>query len=120
MGTQRVGGFQNIGQRILDRFRSSPPGQEPQADRAASDRPSTGGPKITGDRVEISGKAHEMMKLRDVVTAGREALERSPEVREDRVAEVRSRLGRGYYESPVVHERVASRLGTVMNKIDDL
>jgi hypothetical protein len=120
MGTQKVGGFQNIGQRILDRFRTAPSDQEPRTGRAPADRPDSGGPARTGDRVEISGKAREMMKLRDTVNAGREALERSPEVRQERLAEVKSRLGRGYYESPVVHERVATRVGRVLDRIDEL
>ena len=72
------------------------------------------------DRAEISGKAREMMKLRDVVDAGRHALEEAPEVRPDRVAEVKSRLNRGYYNSVRVTGDVADRLEGVLNKIDDL
>lgn len=120
MGTERIGGFQGFGRRILDRFRTTP--SQPE-ERDGTNTASAGGEtsgRVAGDRAEISGKAHEMLKLRKTVDAARNALEREPAVRPDRVAEVKSRLGRGFYQSPAVNGRVADRLEDVITKIDDL
>ena len=120
MGTERIGGFQVFGRRILDRFRTTPSQTEGRdGTRTAAAGGETSG-RVAGDRAEISGKAHEMLKLRETVDAARSALEMEPAVRADRVAEVKSRLGRGYYQSPAVNGRVADRLENVINKIDDL
>jgi hypothetical protein len=120
MGTERIGGFQGMGRRILDRFRTTPSQAEAQeGTKTVATRGETPA-RVAGDRAEISGKAHEMLKLRETVDAARNALDSEPEVRPDRVAEVKSRLGRGYYQSPTVNGRVADRLENVLTKIDDL
>jgi len=61
-----------------------------------------------------------MMELQETVDAGRHAVDRTPNVREDRIAEVRSRLGRGFYASQTVTGRVAEKLGDVLDRIDEL
>ena len=50
-----------------------------------------------------------MMKLRETVDAAKSALEREPAVREDRVAEVRSRLGNDLGRNPAAHALIARR-----------
>ena len=121
MGVDRIGSFPSFGRRLLERFRKS----EADVERTAG-RPGEGNPNVDSssvspaDRAEISEKAREMMKLRETVDLGRHALEQTPEVRQDRVAEVKSRLNRGYYQSVNVHGEVADRLEDVLSKIDDL
>ena len=121
MGMEKIGSFPSLGRRLLDRFQKTDADVEPRSGNAgeieAGNKPVTG---PTADRAEISGKAREMMKLREVVDVGRHALEQTPEVRQDRVAEVKSRLNRGYYKSVSVNGQVADRLEDVLNKIDDL
>ena len=121
MGMDKIGSFPSLGRRLLDRFQKTDTDVEPGTGKAG-ETPSGNKPanSLHADRAEISGKAREMIKLRDVVDAGRHAIEETPEVRPDRVAEVKSRLNRGYYQSVRVNDDVADRLEGVFNKIDDL
>ncbi|MEN8005379.1 MAG: hypothetical protein ABFS42_00050 [Candidatus Krumholzibacteriota bacterium] len=43
-----------------------------------------------------------------------------PEVRQDRVAEARARLDRGFYNSVEVRTRVAERLDDVAQSMEDI
>lgn len=67
-------------------------------------------PQDQGDKAEISDRAHEILDLRAAVDAGRDVLLSIPEVREDRVAEVRARLAQGFYNSGEVRDKVAGRV----------
>lgn len=62
----------------------------------------------TGDRAVISDQARKLMEMRQTYEAGQAAIEREPELREDKVAQVRARLEEGYYESAQVREKVSA------------
>ena len=62
------------------------------------------------DRAEISTRAQELVDLRQAVDSGRAALVEEPDVRADRVAEVKERLASGFYQSAEVRDQVAGRL----------
>lgn len=106
---------------MLDRF------QAPKADKDGGDSASlnkvdpSGSPgSAPADRVEISDTAHQLMDLRQAVDSGRMALGVLPEVREDKLEEVRAKLQQGFYQSVEVRDKVAGALGGVLRNLDQL
>ena len=94
-------------------------------DSYARTRPSRGdgvaSPKDTGnhlpapaggsaDTADISENAVKMAELRQMVDAGRAAMDAEPEVRADRVALAKERLASGFYQSAEVRDKVAARI----------
>lgn len=80
--------------------------------------PTDSGPHAKKDTVALSAKANQIRKL--VHTANS-----LPEVREDKVAEMKRRIASGTYR--IMHEKVASQLigeamenNEILNHIDDL
>ena len=126
MAMERVDGSGTHQPRPLDGFSRS--GEVARGrDSARADRTGApgapGGPEIapeTADRAEISDNARKMADLKSTLEESRMAYDRSPEIRRDRVEEVKSRLASGYYESVQVKETLAARLGAVVRKMDDL
>ena len=89
--------------------------QRPQELSTASSQPKGPmPPPSTSDHAEISVKGREMVDLKQAVDTGRAALDREPEIRADRVAEVRERLASGFYQSAEVRDRVAGRISSLV------
>ena len=87
--------------------------QRPRELSTASDQPKGPmPPPSTSDHAEISDKGREMVDLKQAVDTGRAALEREPDVRADRVAQVKERLASGFYQSAEVRDRVAGRISS--------
>lgn len=61
----------------------------------------------TGDEAVISDKAQQLMEMRRTYEVGLAAVAREPNLREEKLAQVRARLEEGYYESPQVRERIS-------------
>ena len=61
-----------------------------------------------------------MADLRAAVDTGRAALDALPDVRQDKLAEVRDRLDKGYYQSVEVIQTIAEKLGPVLEGMDEL
>ena len=121
MVMDRISGFSNMGKTLLDRFQGSRRTDAHDRDPATE----TGSPHednraAPADMAEISSKAHRIIALRHALDSGLTALEGLPEVRPDRVAEVRSRLNRGFYNSVEVRTRVAEKLDDVARNLEDL
>ena len=125
MVMDRIGGLSHMGKAFLDKFQGS--------DRTDSTRgkpdpenatpvASAGDAKRSAplDKAEISPKAHQLNDLRNAVDSGREALDGVPEVRQDRMAEVRARLNRGFYNSVDVRAQVAEKLNDVARNLEDI
>jgi len=121
MVMDRINSFTNLSKGLLDRFQKSdrtdaPDGQPtPVIGSSGHDHRAT-----PADTADISPKAHRLIALRHAMDSGREALEELPEVRQDRVDQVRARLDRGYYNSIEVRTRVAERLNDVAGNLEDL
>jgi hypothetical protein len=62
------------------------------------------------DRIEISEEARDLHKLNALLQRAREAYDQLPEIRRDRIAEVKARLDQGFYEGKAVIEEVADIL----------
>lgn len=76
--------------------------------------------KIASEKLDISQKAHNLQKLKEIMEAGRAALAEEPPVREDKVAEVRQKLADGFYKSADVKAEVAAELSVLMSRMDKL
>lgn len=63
------------------------------------------------DNVEISDEARKLAEQAQI----REAVEASPDIREDKIAEVKERLQNGYYDNEEVLNDVAAKLLDVLN-----
>jgi hypothetical protein len=125
MVMERIGGFSNLGRTLLDRFQGFDRADAPDSRRQASTDNSVSavgdeGPSRTLDKADISSKAHQLNELRNAVDSGREALAQLPEVRSDRVAAVKERLNRGYYNSLEVRTQVAAKLNDVARTLEEL
>lgn len=125
MVMERIGGFSNLGQAFLDKFQGSDRSDSVKTKPAPQNNTPVatdgdGNRSVPLDKAEISLKAHQLNDLRNAVDSGRDALEEVPEVRQDRVAEVRARLNRGYYNSVEVRAQVAEKLNDVARTLEDL
>lgn len=121
MVIERIDGFAAFGRQLLEKFQG--PGQTPKQGVEAPENTTEFGdarPKASGDTADISPKAHHLIALRHAMDSGHKALEKVPEVRPDRIAEAKSRLNRGYYNSIEVRQRVAERLDVVARKLEDI
>ena len=67
-------------------------------------------PVKNGDKVQISTKARGMQESQSVVKTGVTALKNYPDVREDRIQEVREKIQQGYFSSKEVKEGLAEKL----------
>ena len=120
MVMERINGFSNLSRELLNRFSGTESSRS--KDEVAPDSPLTRGEHkaAPADKAEISPKAHRLIALRNAMEQGRKALESVPEVRPDRVAEARARLDRGFYNSIEVRTKVAERLESVTEKMEDI
>ncbi len=84
-----------------------------ETDRLSSQGSEAQGKQIFGDQAIISPAGKQLVELRQAVDTGRAALASLPDVREEKVTEVRDKLQKGFYNSQVVHDKVASRLADV-------
>ncbi len=73
-----------------------------------------------GDRAEISETAHRLVELRHTLEVGRAAAAAEPDVRQEKVAEVRDRLAQGFYNSVEVRAKVAGGVDKVIRGMDQL
>lgn len=120
MVMDRINGFSNLSRELLNRFSGSDAAQAKED--VARDSSVARGEKRPAaiDKADISPKAHRLEALRNAMESGLQALENIPDVRQDRVAETRARLDRGFYNSVEVRTRVAERLDDVTKKMEDI
>jgi anti-sigma28 factor (negative regulator of flagellin synthesis) len=86
---------------------------------AVSSKPAETSAK-TGDTVEISDKAKLLMEMRQIYESGLKAVGQVEDVREDKLAEVRSRLETGYYNSDEVRQQIADGVLSAFLGIEEL
>jgi hypothetical protein len=118
MAMDRINGSPLLRQNQIDRFQGS---ERPRGDSGAGE--AAGAPPASGaeiDRAEISDTARKLVDLRQAVMVGRSALGGLPDVREDRVAQVRERLAMGYYQSAEVTSKVAEKVAGVVGAMGEL
>ncbi len=121
MVMDKINGFTNLSKGLLEKFQGSRRADlsdqksSPEVGATGSDRRA-----VPGDTAEISPKAHRLIALRHALDSGHKAVEELPEVRQDRVDQVRARLSKGFYNSVEVRTRVIERLEDVARNMEDL
>ena len=73
----------------------------------------------TGDSVVISDKARQLMSMRQAYDAGLEAVAKEPDVREEKLAQVRLRLEQGFYQSTEVRDRISDGVLKAIDAMDE-
>jgi len=117
----RISDFTNLSRGLLDRFQGFGRAQEKDTRPSRETRGVGEAPKAApADVAQISPKAHRLIALRHAMDSGMKALERVPEIRQDRIAEARARLDHGFYNSIEVRSRVAERLDMVTRQMEDI
>ncbi len=121
MVMDRINGFPNLNKDLLDRFQGAGRADAPDGEHTANvGAPGQERRAAPTDTADISPKAHRLIALRNAIDYGRQALEGLPEVRQDRMAQVRERLHRGFYNSVEVRALVAERLDELTRMMEDL
>lgn len=120
MAMNRIGRPPIAQPNVLERFRNS--GGKREVESGHDNQPATPGnlAGYVGDRVEISDRARKLADMKQALVAGRRALAEVPDVRQDRIAQARTRLHTGYYHSEDVRKETAARLGSVLRKLEEL
>lgn len=121
MAMNHIGNASPLRPGLLEQFRK-------QAAEGAREKESSGSAAAGGtergpaaqERVEISDRAQQLGRMRHMLEVGRAAYAEEPDVRQDRLAEVRSRLQTGHYADEEVRQTVADRLGAVLRKLDEI
>ena len=121
MSLNRIDGSQLNQSRQLDSFEGTARSnkanseQEIPAKGVASDSKAK-----TGDTVEISDKAKQLMAMRQVYDDGLESVEKVPDVRAEKLELVRARLDEGFYNSSEVRDKVADGVLDAFHGIDEV
>lgn len=66
--------------------------------------------KQGSDKVEISSKARQLATSNNIAAAASKTVKDVPDVREDRIAEVRERINQGFYNQENIASALADRL----------
>ena len=122
MAMDRIHGSPLLRHGALDGFRKAQQAdsREPQGGQGTSGTEQDAGvQRQSGDQAVISPAGKQLVALRQAVDTGRAALEALPDVREDRLNQVRQRLDQGFYQSAAVRDKVAERLAGVLSSLDE-
>ena len=71
-----------------------------------------------GEKLQISQKAKDLLAMTDLMNATRKTLDDQPDVRAERVQEVRERLKAGVYDTKGVKDELAHRLTSILGDLD--
>jgi len=114
MSMNKINGSDLVRQNMLEKFQGTTRSEKDKAEGSAQEESTAAArPTIPGDKAEISETAQKLMELRQAIHAGRSALVNEPDIREDKVAEVKQRLDQGFYNSVEVRDEVAEKLRQV-------
>jgi len=120
MTLNRIANSNLVSQAGVERFKEAV--QRDQADQkndSLKKAPGAARPDLQ-DRAEISETARRLMDIRQTMESGLDAMEALPEVRDNKVAEARQRLAKGFYHSVQVTNEVAEKLNRTFDAIDEL
>ncbi len=106
--------------RVLARFQQTQRGEADAETRKLETAKSGEARPLSGEKLEISASARKVTDMRSLVEAGRTRIEAEPDVRADRVAEVRRRLEAGVYTTAEARQRTAEQLSPVLRDLSHL
>ena len=70
--------------------------------------------KAIADAIIHSGAVDQVVGERKSIRSAVEKLEGSPETRDQKMAEVRERMERGFYDLPIIREQIADTVATAL------
>lgn len=73
-----------------------------------------------GEKLQISRKARELLRMSELMTSARDKLDSEPDVRADKVREVKERLKAGVYETRGIRDELAHRLSSILRDLPGL
>jgi len=123
MATLPIGGLGN--QQPLDESARRTSTERSQDSAATSDRAKVdsgeGGAKAPSaestEKVQISQKAQDLLKMSELMNAARNSLDKTPDVRAERIAEVKERLRAGVYDTDGIRQELAHRLSGILGEL---
>ncbi len=71
----------------------------------------------SGEKLQISQKARELLRMSELMTHARNKLDSEPDVRADKVQEVKQRLKAGVYETRAIRDELAHRLSSILGDL---
>ncbi len=120
MGMDKIAGGSPFARpNILDKFQVGKKDKE-EAGRTNDAGNSLSNSAPVADTAEISDTAQTLVDLRAAVDTGRAALASEPEVREEKLAQVRQRLQDGHYQTAEVQDELSGILTGVLGRLDNL
>jgi anti-sigma28 factor (negative regulator of flagellin synthesis) len=69
------------------------------------------------EKVQISQKARDLLRMSELMNAARNSLDKTPDVRAERIAEVKERLRSGVYDTEGIRQELAHRLSGILGEI---
>ena len=121
MSINKVDGSSVLRSQMVDKFQGTSKSEDQKKETPGIPADGTNGKaSVRSDSLEISEAAHKLMNLQKAVDVGRTAMEATPDIREEKMDEVRQRLETGYYNSVEVRDKVASKVGNVIEELDKL
>ena len=120
MSTNKIDRAMTGDAQALARFQQTQRAAQESARPGETEAPQGAAQAAAADKVEISEAAQRLESLRGLVDAGRASLENEPEIRADRVAEVKRSLEAGAYETRDAKDALAAKLAPVLRDLDAL
>ncbi|HKK70109.1 MAG TPA: flagellar biosynthesis anti-sigma factor FlgM [Candidatus Krumholzibacteria bacterium] len=69
------------------------------------------------EKVQISQKARDLLRMSELMNSARNTLDKTPDVRAERIAEVKERMRAGVYETDGVRQELAHRLSGILGEL---
>lgn len=69
------------------------------------------------EKVQISQRAQDLLRMSELMNSARNTLDKSPDVRAERIAEVKERMRAGVYETDGVQQELAHRLSGILGEL---
>ena len=118
MSTNKINRPLNMQPNLLQNFQPAgrPDGRK---DAAAPDGAAASGAEAARptEKLEISENARKLTEMRELLAAGRAALAREPEIREENVAQARRRIAEGFYDQPAARSEAAANIAATLETI---
>ena len=71
----------------------------------------------SGEKLQISQEAQELLRMSELMSKAKDKLETTPDVRADRIREVKERLEAGVYDTKGIRDELAHRLSSVLSDL---
>ena len=122
MATLPIGGPNNqslddaLRRTSTERSQDSRPAGE-RSEVTSGDEASKASATESAEKVQISQKARDLLRMSELMNAARNSIDKTPDVRAERIAEVKERLRAGVYDTDGIRQELAHRLSGVLGDL---